>query len=143
MIKRYDYSVFEDEMLPADTGKWVKWEDIKHLIQEPQATAEDESSLAWLEMALKMWPKSQPKNGGPVPPSSPESKTKDRWNHWVKVKHVDPRVLYLACWKYQKDYYDNGHYLKCLMNFLSPSAKLVPEFLPWAKEEFKRQQGGQ
>lgn len=99
----------------------------------------DDASLGWLEMAFKTWPKKQPGNGGAVPPSSPKAKLRERWNHWVKAKKVDPRVLYLACWKYQNDYVTNGHYIKALINFLSPSAKMVPEYLPWAKEEYERQ----
>lgn len=101
--------------------------------------APDPESELFREKVKDMWPKNQPGGGGPVPPSCPKAKLNERWDHWVKVKHVDPPVLYLACWKYLQDFHGQGSYIKSMMNFLSPSRKMVPDFLDWAKAEALRQ----
>ena len=101
----------------------------------------EEESL-FLERALNEWPRIQPgSKDKSVPLSKPRKTLEKRWTHWTRKRKVHPQVLFLACWHYQSEMVEGGHYLKALMNFLSSSAGLVEEHLDWARAEAERQHG--
>lgn len=98
----------------------------------------------YLDRALACWPQFQPgTKNKPVPLSRPKATLHSRWTAWTRgrgAKRVSPPVLLLACWHYQQACSESRQYMKALMNFLSPSCGLVLEELPWAEEEWARQE---
>lgn len=110
----------------------------KRSVGHPSTLSPEETE--YLDLALGCWPQFQPgTKDKPVPLSRPRATLCARWTNWTRTRHVPPAVLFLACWHYQSSCTESRQYLKALMNFLSPSAGLVDEELPWAREEWARQ----
>lgn len=146
VYKLYGMDLLLRERLELPPEQEAFYEDELNILLGPGWDKHDlksSESDEYLSKVSSMWPKFQPgTKDKPVPLSSPKSKLKSRWEHWIKAKRLEPAVLYLACWKYCKTCLDGPHYIKALMNFLSPSAHLVDDYLQWAKEEFNRQKQG-